>query len=508
MTIRSGLVAAVWVAVAVVPRLGEAAVYQGTVTAYSADSRELTMDVTRGNASRTFVLTETAVVLEGTKKSSADQLGPGQTVTVTTNSKNEATRVVIRGGSAPARTQARGGGDAGEAGGSLPGEWPQYRGPRRDNKSAETGLLKSWPDGGPQLAMTIEGLGEAYSSVAIVGKRLYTMGNRGNDEFLLAYDLATGDEVWATRSGDAYREGQGNGPRGTPVVDGTRVYALGANGDLICAEADSGKPVWQGNILREFGGDNIVWGISETPLIDGNQLVCTPGGRGGTVVALDKSSGKLVWKAQVPGDPQAAYSSAIAATIGGVRQYVNFVHTGLVGIEAATGRVLWGDRTSANGTANCSSAIAVQDVVFSSTGYGTGGALVRVSGSPRGMQANVVYATKEMQNHHGGMVELDGYLYGSSDPGVLRCLDLKTGNVVWQNRSVGKGSLTYADGHLYVRSEGGPVALVEASPKAYVEKGRFDQPQRSNRPAWSHPVVAGGKLYLRDQDKLLVYDVK
>ncbi len=385
--------------------------------------------------------------------------------------------------------------------------WNQFRGPLRDNISRETGLLKQWPEDGPSASWSADGVGEGYSSVSVSEGKVFTMGNVGDDEMVIALDLASGNKLWATKSGRAYREGQGNGPRGTPTVDGDRVYALGANGDLVCLDAANGARRWHLNILSEFGGNNITWGISESVLIDGDKLICTPGGRDATMVALNKASGKLIWRSQVPSSPQAAYSSAIAIDVGGVRQYVNFTSGGVVGVRATDGAPMWGQRESSNGTANCSSAIFESNSIFTASGYGTGGALFRLASRGGQTASEVAYTTREMKNHHGGMVALDGYLYGC-DESILTCIELRTGKIAWQNRAVGKGSLTMADGRLYVRSEQGPIALVEVNPQQYVEHGRFNQPRRSGRPSWSHPVVAEGKLFLRDMERLLTYDVK
>jgi outer membrane protein assembly factor BamB len=387
------------------------------------------------------------------------------------------------------------------------GEWNQFRGPNRDNVSTETGLLNEWPDAGPELAWSATGIGEGYSSVSISGGRLFTMGNRDGAEAVTALDLATGREIWSVATGREYHEGQGNGPRGTPTIVDGHVYALGGNGDLACLNADDGEIVWKKNILQEFGGRNITWGISESVLIDGDRLVCTPGGGRGTMVALNRNTGGTIWAARVPGNPQAAYSSAIAVDIGGVRQYVNFTSAGVVGVRASDGQPMWGQKESSNGTANCSAPVAFDNQIFTASGYGTGGALFQLQSRGGMTSSQAVFTTRDMKNHHGGMVALDGFLYGC-DEQILTCINLRNGQIAWKSRSVGKGSVTYADGHLYVRSERGPVALVEANPQAYVEKGRFDQPSRGGRPAWSHPVVADGKLLLRDMDRLLAFDVK
>jgi outer membrane protein assembly factor BamB len=377
----------------------------------------------------------------------------------------------------------------------------------RENRSPDTGLLEEWPSGGPSLVYRAENLGVGYSSVSVADGKVLTMGSRGDDEYVIALDAATGDEAWSTRIGRTRRDGMGDGPRGTPTIDGDKVYALGANGDLACLQLASGTPVWNGNILAEFEGNNIGWGISESVLIDGDKLICTPGGRKGTMVALNKATGSTIWAAQAPGNPQAAYASAIAVDIGGVRQYVNFTHSALISVRADNGDFLWANNAAANGTANCSAALAYEDYVFASSGYGQGCALVKVTGGRGRSGAELVYQNKEMRNHHGGMVLNGKYLYGT-DEGVMKCLDVTTGQVMWQDRSVGKGAVVYADGRIILRSEGGPVAMMDATPDGYRERGRFDQPNRSNNAAWAHPVVVDGRLYLRDQGILLVYDLR
>lgn len=487
-----------------------AATFYGTVEEVAADNNEITIKLVgkQGTVKKFTVSPTAAVLVEGKKVALAD-VEVGQSATIITDTGNNATRLSMKN----AKGKTTGSGTAKSTTGSTgsttkrvsaDGEWPQHRGPNRDNISTEKGLLDSWPNDGPKEAWRQTGLGEGYSSVAISDGKLFTMGNRGNDEMLLAYDVADGKPLWATKTGRAYRENMGNGPRGTPTVDNGHVYALGANGDLACVKTDKGDLVWQQNILDEYGGSNITWGISESVLIDGNNLICSPGGRQGTIVALNKMTGRPVWRANVQGAPQAAYSSVIAVEFGGVKQYVNYVHTGVVSVSAKDGSPLWGFRESSNGTANCSTPLYADGQVYTSSGYGTGAALFRLA---PGGKASVAYSNKEMVNHHGGMVLLDGHIYGF-DEQILKCIDLKTGRAKWQNRSVGKGSITYADGHLYLRSEGGPMALAAASTNGYDEKGRFDPPARSGKPSWSHPVVCGGKLFLRDMDTLLAYDVK
>lgn len=392
--------------------------------------------------------------------------------------------------------------------GPSAGDWPAWRGPRRTGLSQETGLLKAWPEEGPQLLWKATGLGEGYATPSISGKLIYEMGNRDGQEWVYALDRTNrGEQVWATAIGPVRHGGGGYpGPRSTPTVDGNRIYALGLNGDLLCCDAKTGKIVWQRDLVGEFGGKVGGWGYSESVLVDGPWVICTPGGQQATILALQKKNGKPVWEAKV-GDV-ADYSSIIKVEIGRVPQYVQFTKKGVIAVSAKNGEFLWRYDAPANGTANASTPLFSDGEVFASSGYGTGGGLVHVERRGREFQAEEVYFTRQMKNHHGGMLLIDGYLYGSDDPGVLTCLDYKTGKLQWKDRSCGKCSLTYADGMLFCRSERGPVSLVKATPEKFELLGRFDQPDRSAKPSWPHPVVADGRLYLRDQDALFCYDVR
>jgi len=385
-------------------------------------------------------------------------------------------------------------------------DWNQFRGPNRDNISTETDLLSQWPQDGPSLVWVGSGLGEGYSAVSIVGDLIYTMGNQDGGEFIVAMNRESGDVVWKVRNGNEYHDGTGNGPRGTPTVVDGRVYALGGNGDLTCCNADSGDVLWHRNILRDFQGSNITWGMSESVLVDGDKVICTPGGNKGTVVALNTVSGDEEWVSRVPESPQASYASPMISQVGNTKQYVVFTSKGVVGIQADNGKPLWGQNKSSNGTANCATPLVIGSQIFSSSGYGTGAELIQINARRRKINSRVVYHNKNMKNHHGGMVHVDDHVYGSSSD-ILTCINLKTGKSTWRQRSM-KGAVIYADGKIVFRHEDGPVVLLEASPKAFKQLGRFDQPQRSGRPAWAHPVIAGGRLYLRDQDKLLVYDLQ
>jgi len=378
--------------------------------------------------------------------------------------------------------------------------WPQWRGPNRDGISKETGLLKQWPAEGPPLAWKATGAGRGFSSFSVANGKLYTMGLRGDREFIIAFDVATGKEAWATANGNAFRNDRGDGPRGTPTVDGDRVYALGGSGDLSALDARTGKVVWTKNILKDFGGRNITWGISESPLIVGDKLLVNPGGPDASMVALNKSDGSVIWKSQ---SDKAGYSSAIPVQINGGTQVVFFTSQRAVGLDLKDGRLLWEYAKPSNNVANAATPIARGNRVFISSDYGTGGGVVEIKPDST---AQEIWFSKEMRNHHSSSVLVGDYLYGFSSA-ILTAIKFDTGEIAWRDRSVGKGSLVYADGRLYCFSERDVVGLVEATPTGYVEKGRF-RIEAGDLETWTHPVVAGGRLYLRDQDTIYAYDVR
>ncbi|MGH9940857.1 MAG: PQQ-binding-like beta-propeller repeat protein [Pyrinomonadaceae bacterium] len=385
------------------------------------------------------------------------------------------------------------------------GNWPQWRGPNRDGISKETGLLRQWPAEGPPLAWKIAGAGRGYSSLAIADGRMFTMGLRGDREYVVAFDVANGKEVWATPHGGAFKNDRGDGPRGTPTVDRDRLYALGGNGDLSCLDAKTGRLVWTMNVLQKFGGSNITWGISESPLVIDDKVLVNAGGPGASVVALSKKDGALIWKSQ---SDRAGYSSAIAIDAGGAKQVVFFTSTRALGLDLRDGRLLWDYPRAANNVANAATPVARANRVFISSDYGNGGGLVEIKagGDNKGVTASEVYFTKDMRNHHSSSILVGDHLYGFSS-GILTAMRFDTGEVAWRDRSVGKGSIVFADGHLYCLSENGVVGLVEATPEGYREKGRF-RIQQDSLPTWAHPIVAGGRLYLRDQNTIYAYDVR
>lgn len=541
-------------------------------------------------------------------------------------------------------------------------DWPQWQGPDRTAHSKETGLLKEWPKDGPPLAWKVKGLGGGDSTPSIVAGRIYGMSHRGADEIVWALSEKDGKEVWAVRIAPAQPQNwpqSKEGPSATPTVDGDRLYVMGLAGNVACLKASDGKVVWQRNLVTDFKGRAPMWNFRESPLVDGDKVICTPGGEEATIVALNKLTGETVWKSVVPdkagggqsqnrgfggnrpsamqtepvlttldkdqskelsadeiaaaptallkldknadgklsedevspqradgggqgegqrrrrgpgimrmmkansaldadqsgaieeaeiknaavalrkldenGDGKltddeagmrsmsppntgAAYSSAIAVDFGGQRQYVQLLAMTVAGFSAADGKLLWRyDKPANSMRINISTPIYHDGHVFAATAYGAGGGLAKLVKKENGeFAAEEVWFSKSMENHHGGVILHDGALFGANGGnggGYMACLDFKTGDVLWNERDsdkrrVTKGSVAFADGRIYYRTEEGPIVLIEPSRKEYSERGRFDQPERTDKPAWAHPVVANGKLYIRDQDTLFCYDVK
>jgi hypothetical protein len=406
-------------------------------------------------------------------------------------------------------------------------DWPQWRGPGRDDVSKENDLLKDWPKDGPKLLWTSEEAGNGYSGPAVVGDRLYTMGADEKSEFVICLDVANSKKVWQHDYGTRFKNANwGDGPRGTPTIDGELLYGIGGQGDLVCAKVADGSVVWQKNLKKDLGGQQMSgWGYTESPLIDGDKVLCTPGGGKGAVAALDKKSGEVLWRSKEFTDP-AGYSSLVIGNAGGIKQYVQMTGTSVAGV-AADGRLLWRFPCT-NRTAAIPTPIVDGDLVYSTSGYSAGCRLVKVTTDAGKEKAEEVYANKDMTNHHGGVVKVGDYLYGYSDSaGAWVCQEFKTGKTVWptndkdakpeQKKAVqklGKGSLTCAGGMLYLYSEKeGNCVLIEASPEGWKEHGRFTIPkQTKGRPSGAgirtHPVVANGRLYLRDQELIFAFDVR
>ena len=449
----------------------------------------------------------------------------------------------------------------------LASDWPQWQGPGRDAVSSETGLMQQWSEGGPPLVWTATGLGGGDSAPAVVDGMIYGLSNCDGEEIVWAIGEKDGAEVWSASLGEAFEQDRPQskeGPGGTPTIDSDRLYVVGMGGRVACLNRKDGKIVWMRSLVDDFGGTPPAWSDRESPLVDGDKLICTSGSNNAMVVALDKKTGTTIWQTTVvdeatspeaasnpptrtsrneasrrdssprsrpdaerdrrrsgrggfgrgPRGPRsgAAYSSPIVIEVDGVRQYVQLVADALIGVRASDGKELWRYTAPANPMGiNCSTPLYKDGLVFAASAYGTGGGAVKLSKKDDGtFYADEVYFAPQMQNHHGGMIVLDDTLYGANGGnggGVLTALDFQTGDVLWRDRDAPKGALLLADGRLYLRGEDGDMVLVEPSRDEYVERGRFTQPDRSSSPAWAHPIIANGKLYIRDQDKLYCYDV-
>jgi outer membrane protein assembly factor BamB len=387
-------------------------------------------------------------------------------------------------------------------------DWPQWRGPDRNDVSKETGLLKEWPKEGPKRLWISEKAGLGYASFAVVGGKLYTMGaQEDGTEQLIALDAVKGTPVWATPLGGLYRHKKGDGPRGTPTVNENRVYGMGGHGVVICANAADGKVVWT-KAMKDFGGRAPGWGYSESLLVDGDKVLCTPGGSEGAILALNKVTGEKIWQTKEFTAP-AHYSSIIAVDYAGQHQYIQLTVNAVVGVSAKDGKLLWRSEWPGR-TAVVPTPIFNDGLVYISSGYGVGCKLVKLG---PGNEASDVYENKVMINHHGGVINLGDHLYGYSDGPGWVCQDLKSGNSVWNSKNLGKGAVAYADGMLYCLEErSGTIVLIKASKDGWSEHGRFKiDPQSSRRQegmVWTHPVISNGRLYLRDQEFISCYDIK
>jgi outer membrane protein assembly factor BamB len=389
-------------------------------------------------------------------------------------------------------------------------DWPQWRGVHRDDISPDKGLLKEWPKDGPPLAWKAKGIGEGFSSVAVVGDKVFTMGDVDKECFVFALSRDKGEKVWSTKVGKS--GGNFAGPRCTPTVDGDRVYALGQFGDLVCLKVSDGTEVWRKSFPKDFGGQSGGWNYTESLLIDGGKLVCTPGGKN-AVIALNKANSEVIWKSDF--EDTAGYSSIVVATVSGVRQYVQLLSGGVVGVDAKTGKLLWKYDKLGNNTANIPTPIILGDQVFVTAGYGKGGGLLTLSEADGKVTSKEDYFSGKLTNKHGGAVHVGDHIYlDRDDSGNPQCVEWKTGKIKenWlkdarDKQGHGSASLTFADGNFYIRYDNGYVALVPADPDGYKEKGVLKIPN-SDSNSWSHPVVIGGRLYLREKDSLWVYDVK
>jgi outer membrane protein assembly factor BamB len=400
-------------------------------------------------------------------------------------------------------------------------DWPQWRGPDRDGKSATTGIQTDWKNKPPKLLWKESGFGEGFASVSMSADLVYTTGNRDGAQCVVAADRKTGKVKWSVPVTEKVPKHGYDGSRCTPSLDGDKLYVVPSDGSIVCLAAKTGKLLWK-HEFKEWGGKMMSsWGFSESPLVDKDLVICTPGGKEALMIALNKTTGAVVWKTAASGlgekgNDGAGYSAAVVSNACGIRQYVQLTGKGVIGVRASDGKLLWNYNRVANGTANIPTCIADGDHVFASTGYGTGAVLLSLHKAADGVQAKEKYFldAKTFQNHHGGMVLLDGHIYAGTkhNEGFPTCLELKTGKVIWgggEVRGAGSGSaaVLYVDGHLIFRYQSGEVALIKATPKGYELKGSF-RPEYVKEPSWAHPVVVDGLLYLREQDQLMCYELK
>ncbi|QEG37371.1 PQQ-binding-like beta-propeller repeat protein [Bythopirellula goksoeyrii] len=388
-------------------------------------------------------------------------------------------------------------------------DWPQWQGAIRDGKSNEMGLLTSWDEGGPPRQWLYQDCGYGFGGPAIVGDRLYIMGTRHGEEFLFCLDTETGSELFKTKIGALYENDWGDGPRGTPTVVDGKIYALAARGNLACVNASTGEEIWSTSLL-DIGGKIPEWGYAESPLVLEDRVLCTPGGSDGAIVALDRANGQVIWRCEDLSE-EAHYSSLVLAEDGGRRIAVQLLASQLVGVDPEHGELLWS--LPWGGTVAVVPTPTVRGKeVYASSGYGAGCMLIRLNGSA---EPEVIFSNKLMSNHHGGIIRLDDYVYGYADGKGWLCQSCANGKRVWREREAfGKGAISYADGHFYCLSEDdGEVALVEPSPDGWEERGRFRlSPQTELRKPegkiWTHPVIANGRLYLRDLEYVFCYDIQ
>ncbi|ADG69844.1 Pyrrolo-quinoline quinone [Planctopirus limnophila DSM 3776] len=403
---------------------------------------------------------------------------------------------------------------------SAQADWPTFRGADRTAVAPDTGLLKEWPKEGPKLLWKAEGAGRGYSSLAVAGDKVFTLGDapsvaEDKDEYLLAFNRADGKLLWKTKTGPAWNEGKESwqSSRSTPTVAGDDVFVLSPQGVLVACEAATGKEIWRKDLKAEFSGKKAdSWGYSESVLVDGDRVIVTPGGPKTTMAALNRATGATIWTTVREDDRGAGHASIVPVTVGGVKVYVQTTGSGPLGVRANDGQLLWSYPIEKT-TAVIPTPIVKNDLVFFAAGYKRGGALLKqVPGENETVKIEEVYPLNpRLANKHGGIILMGDYLYGDSDDaGIPYCADLMTGEVKWQGRGAGKGSVSVvgADGKAYWRFSDGMMVLSETGPEKYTEISSFQIPGSGDRPSWSHPVITDGKLYLREQDSILCYDLK
>jgi len=390
--------------------------------------------------------------------------------------------------------------------GEQPACWPRFHGPQGTNLSPETGLLRSWPEGGPRQLWTAQGLGDGFATVAISGERVYTAGNLNNQTVITALDI-NGQILWQVPNGGAWTGSQ-PGSRGTPTIEGDRLYHESPLGDVVCLDAASGRKIWGLNILETFGAENITWALAESLLIDGDCVICSPGGPQTAVVALDKRTGQIAWKSPSVAGDRAGYASPTRIVHGGLRMILTMTSRHAIGVNTDTGELLWQFQHVTPWDENILSPLFHDSHVFISTGHRVGSVMLKLTVQDGKVAVQEVWRSQDLDNHHGGTILLDGYLYGSLWSSGWACLHWQTGKTMYRERGVGKGSLTYADGMLYTLGENGQMGLVAATPQAHTLASRFRLPAGGQGPAWAHPVICAGRMYLRHGNFLYAYDVR
>ncbi len=400
------------------------------------------------------------------------------------------------------------------------GEWPRWRGDNGQGQSPESGLLKKWPQEGPPLAWRVDNIGMGYSTPTIARGKIFGMSYKEADELVWALNVKDGSKIWSTTISKANKRiGYNEGSRSSPTVDGDFVYALGTSGDLVCLKTENGDKVWSKNLQSDFGGKMMSsWGYSESVLIDGDHVICTPGSDSAALVALDKKTGNTIWKSAITNAGGAGYASPVVAEVGGIRMYITWLGKGVVGVNAKNGKLLWRYDHPAGRVANIPTALVKDDLVFCSSGYNPGGSgLIRLIPKNGAIEAKEIYFLEPntFRNHHGGVILIGDHIYGGhgQNKGIHTCLDFMTGKIKWQEKtrdidSKGSAAYLYADGHFYVRHQDGTMLLIKVNPNKYEEVSRFKLPYDSGKPSWPHPVIVDGKLYIREQDVLLCFDVK
>ncbi|MBL8795017.1 MAG: PQQ-binding-like beta-propeller repeat protein [Planctomycetia bacterium] len=393
------------------------------------------------------------------------------------------------------------------------GDWPQWRGPDRSNVSPETGLLKEWPKDGPPLLWKASGLGESVGGIAVAGGKIYSLGYKDKEEFLVVRDVKDGKELWRAKIGPAVPEAgimRWLSQR-TPTVDGDRVYAFRAYGEVVCLETAAGKELWRKDYQKEFAGKRGNWGFCDFPMIDGDKLICTPGGDAATLVALNKKTGELIWKCPIAENRTTTNSSIVITEAGGVRQYVQQLSGGVVGVAAADGKLLWRYDKVGSSSGNVYTALVKGDLVFSMCGWGSSSALLQIVSEDQEVKIKELAALRlSLPSWIGSAVLVGDHIYVCATSGPA-CIELKTGKVLWDRARPGISgqlTMTYADGHMVLRAQDGKVVLAEANPQGFRVKGEFSPPRLVKEPAWTFPVIVGGRLYLRDQDELFCYDIQ